>query len=552
MRNNHAVSWLVALLTLVLVTACSPAVSSTDLPEATTVSSVMCMEPSPTPAASTTARPAVTSHPTSTPVPSPSASPAASPTPVPTLAPTLAPTVTPAVTSVTSTSTAPVTPTADTVENLHQDALVIDAHNDTVLKIIDSDTWLPKNKLSRITNFMVDIPKLVAGGIDVATFASYTSGYAQPGGGQDFDRANSRLLALLNALHWTMDQNPDTTRQVLDSNDLQNSNSQGSIGFLLSIEGAYSLNAVNSLALLRQYHDLGVLMLAPVWNYSNELGEGTKAEYPDGSPSSGGLTDLGRTVIEEMNRLGTIVDVSHMNEQTFWDTLGISSAPVIASHSSVDALCPNARNLTDRQILAIADSGGLVHVNYYRNFLAGNPSSATVKTLVDHIEYIVNLAGIDHIGLGSDFDGASLPLGLADASHVPAITRELLERGYSYEAVGKILGGNSARVFSKIWKQATVSTSDVGPVVETDLSMGAPLAANEPLQAMITDPATVETASMQIIIDGIVYSPDYDAATGIMQIMLPVSIREKFHVVTFLAKTPEGVTTRETRIFYLN
>ena len=467
-----------------------------------------------------------------------------------------APTVTPQpspqlTTTVTTTAVTPSPVPVDPSAAIHKNALVIDTHNDTVLKIIDKDTWLPKINIAGKTSYMVDIPKLQSGGIDMATFAAYTSGYSLSGGGQDFARANSRLLALLNAMHWTMGKNSKTTRQILKFSDIAAVADSGKIGILLSIEGAYSLNGDSASELLRQYFDLGVLMLAPVWSNSNALGEGVNENFKDGSASSGGLTPLGLEIIAEMNRLGMVIDVSHMNEESFWETMAASRAPVIASHSSVYSLCPNVRNLKDSQIEAIAAAGGVVQVNFHRPFLAVKESDATLETLADHIDYIVSLAGIDYVGLGSDFDGADMPQGLPDAAAYPRITRELFSRGYTEMEIRKILGGNIARVLEEVWRMAPAAGSGA-PAITPELSMGASVGTAAPtLTATISSPSGIDAESLKVIVDGVIYSAAYDETTGQMSFALPTSLSEKFHVVTFIGTGKEGATARKTIIFYI-
>lgn len=441
-----------------------------------------------------------------------------------------------------------------TADQIHDEAVVIDTHCDTVLKVIDSDTWLPVVDIARKTSFMVDIPKLQAGGIDLQVFASYTSGYALPGGGQDFHRANSRLLALINGVRWTVRQNPQTLLAYQNPADLDLAVQSGKIGILASIEGAYSLSEESGLELLRQYYDLGIRMLALTWNYSNALGEGVNETYRDGTASSGGLTDLGRSVVLEMNKLGMIVDVSHLNETTFWDVLAVSTAPVIASHSSVDRLCPHVRNLTDSQIQAIAAAGGVVHVNYHRPFLATDTASVTIDTLIDHIDAVVELAGINFVGLGSDFDGAKMPQGLEDATKVPLITRELLDRGYSENDIKKILGGNASRLFRDVNSRTGIQLSGQGLSIVPVLVSGSGIATAAPvLTATITaaEGQELDISSLSVIVDGLFFIPDYDPVSGSVTLALAEPLTEKFHVVTFQAAAHGGEIIRKTLIFYI-
>lgn len=435
---------------------------------------------------------------------------------------------------------------------LHADAFVIDTHCDTLLDIVDRTTWLPIMNISRDTSSMIDIPKMQKGGIDLQVFAAYTSGYALAGGGQDFARANSRLLSLINGLKWTLDQNSKSLQPIVSLNDVQATVSAGKIGVLSSIEGAYSLNPETGLELLRQYSDLGVRMLAPTWSNSNALGEGVNETYKDGSASSGGLTELGKSVVREMNRLGMVVDVSHMNDATFWETMEATTAPVIASHSCAYSLNNNVRNLKDDQIRAIAQAGGVIQVNFHRPFLALDPATVTIDTLVDHIDYIVDLVGIDYVGLGSDFDGAKMPEGLENASLMPGITLELMSRGYDDESIRRILGANTARLFRDVWQKASITGSDNGgPGIDTPLTMGTKLDSTTPtLTAVIQsgDGRELDLDSIKVIIDGQILTPGYDATTATASLTLTTPLTEQFHVVTFVAANLSGEITRKTRI----
>ena len=245
----------------------------------------------------------------------------------------------------------------------------------------------------------------------------------------------------------------------------------------------------NDLGLLRMYAALGVRYLT--------LTHGGNTEWADSStdkPAHNGLTDFGKDVVRELNRLGVLVDISHVSDKTFYDALEVSKAPMIASHSSCRALCDAPRNMTDDMIKALAAKGGVIQINYHMGFLSQEYRNATsnpklVKELdaevkkrcgasqacqiregeqlarerveqgkaprvdwtkvVDHIDHAVKLAGADHVGLGSDFDGANMPYGLEDASKLPKITEALLRKGYSESDIRKILGGNTLRVMEQ-------------------------------------------------------------------------------------------------------
>src|SRR5699024_6811632 len=227
-------------------------------------------------------------------------------------------------------------------ESIHFNSTVVDGHNDTMMKVVDEGSWLPETDIGEETSFQLDIPKLREGGIDAPFFAAYTSGYYN-----NNPRSISRTLALINALYWTEEQNPQDLNISSTTKEIRQTVKNNKIAAIPTIEGAYSLQEHNALGLLHQYYDLGVKVLGFNWNYSNALGEGADRVYgdPDRTASEGGLTDLGAEVAREMNDIGMAIDVSHMSRNTFFDVLEVSEAPVIASHSGVNAVKEHQRNL---------------------------------------------------------------------------------------------------------------------------------------------------------------------------------------------------------------
>ncbi len=440
--------------------------------------------------------------------------------------------------------------TPENALEIHEDATVVDTHNDTMLRVIDRTTWLPANNIGNLLdNAQLDIPKMQAGGLDVAFFGSYTSGYTQPG------RSNSRLLALINALHWSQRMNEENFGLATSVNEIERLVKEGKSVGVPTIEGAYSLEEYNAIELLRQYYDLGIRAVGLCWSNSNSLGEGVNERYVDGTPSEGGLTELGVEVVKEMNRLGMIVDVSHMNEETFWDVIQVAEAPVMASHSNVWELYNHVRNLKDEQIIALANSGGIVQQNFYAGYL-GPVGDRDLKKLVDHIEYVVDLVGIDHVGLGSDFDGGGMPVDLPNASFYYRITEELVERGYKKAEIEKILGKNSLRVMKEVQNLAEKSPADAGQgiTIIPDLEMGDSFDSPAPLltaRVRRDKGSHIDESGFRVIIDGIVYTPEYHAQTGVLSLQVPEPLVEKFHVITFEGANHSGKITRETRIFYI-
>ncbi len=439
--------------------------------------------------------------------------------------------------------------TPENALRIHEDALVIDTHNDTMLRVIDRDTWLPVTDIGNLTSAQLDIPKMEAGGLDVAFFGSYTGGYTQIG------RSGSRLLALINALHWTERMNSEKFGLATSVKEIEKLVREGKSVGVPTIEGAYSLEEYNAIELLHQYYDLGIRVVGLCWSNSNSLGEGVNERYVDGTPSEGGLTELGVKVVKEMNKLGMIVDVSHMNEETFWDVIEVAEAPVMASHSNVMSLYSHARNLTDEQIIALANTGGIVQQNFYAGYL-GPVGDRDLKKLVDHIEYVVDLVGIDYAGLGSDFDGGGMPVDLPDASFYYRITEELLERGYKKSEIEQILGKNTLRVMKQAQNLAEKNPNNVGQglTINPELEMGDGVNSNTPLlkaEVLRLKGSKIDESSFRVIVDGIVYTPEFNSETGELSLQIDEPLIEKFHAVTFEAANNSGKITRETRIFYI-
>lgn len=406
--------------------------------------------------------------------------------------------------------------------NIHYYYLVVDGHNDTMEKIIDKDTWQPVIDIGKPTEFHIDIPKLLEGGINAAFFASYTSGY-----NGNNTKSLSRNLALINALYYTANNNPETFQITTTVDDIYKAAKDNKIAAVPTIEGAYAIDEMNYLGLLRQFYDLGIRVIAPTWNYSNAIGEGCNRTYGDieKTPSSGGLTKLGESVIEEMNNLGILVDVSHLSEETFWDIIDITKSPVIASHSGVYNLRNHQRNLKDEQLKAIKKNGGVVAVVLYTNFLS-DKDEVYIKDFVDHIDYIVNLIGIDHVGLGSDFDGAKMPVDLKDASQMYKITDELIDRGYNNEDIEKILGKNILRVLDKAQKNGNYNPKIIG----------ASISYSDKMLIINYDDEDIDIYNPKIIVDGIeieIKASIINTKISTIYCKIKKTLNEKFHVITF-------------------
>lgn len=418
-------------------------------------------------------------------------------------------------------------------------SIIVDSHNDTMMKCIDEETWLPKIDIGKSTDNHIDIPKLKKGRLNVPFFAAFTDGYHD-----NTPRSISRTLALINALHWTEENNKDEFKIVGSVDDILRTVDEEKIAAVPTIEGGYSFDENNALELIKQYYDLGIRAVAFNWNYSNSLGEGASRIYndPKETPSHGGLTDLGKTLVYEMNRLGIIIDVSHMAESTFWDVISATKAPIMASHSGVYALRNHPRNLKDEQLRALKDNGGVIGIVLCQAFLTdGTP--AYIKDYVDHIDYAVKLIGIDHVGIGSDFDGATIPEDIKDASELYKINDELIRRGYSKEDIEKLLGKNILRVLDQVEKMAEKKREldiDIVPNINT-------------LTGKIKglDGVTIDESKVRIIIDGNPYKAIYDKENSTLSLKITEPLQEKFHVVSFQVEDDKGNTKRETRIFYI-
>lgn len=316
---------------------------------------------------------------------------------------------------------------------LHFSTIVVDAHIDTILDIAAGRRRLGE----RSTSGHADLPRLQEGGVNVQVFAHFIEPDYKP------DRSLPRFLQLLDVFLREAEENDHFMQVVSGFHDLQQAVQAGKLAAVISVEGGEAL--AGSIEVLRIFHRLGVRSLGLTWNESNDIADGI-----DAGPAAKGLTNFGRRVIQEMNRLGMLIDVSHLAEPGFWDVIHLSNKPVIASHSNARAVCDHVRNLNDDQIKALAENGGVMGLNFCPPFI--DPGHATIDRLVDHVDHILDLVGDDHLGLGSDFDGImSTPTGLEDVSKLPRLTEKLLSRGYKEETVRKILGKNFLRVFKEVW-----------------------------------------------------------------------------------------------------
>ena len=316
--------------------------------------------------------------------------------------------------------------------------MIIDSHIDTPSQLMRS-----LNPGIDNPNAQVDFPKMRAGGIDGAFFALYTPAEMAP------DAATRYALEMLSATYDACDAHEDCAVLTFGPEEVPENRRKGLISVFLGMENASPIQ--ESLSLLRTFYRLGVSYLTLTHNGDNAVAD-SAAE----GKRWGGLSPFGREVVAEMNALGMMIDLSHASDQTFWDCIKLSEAPVIATHSSCRALCGHRRNLTDEMLRALGEKEGYVGINFYPFFLSdryeeGKSWRPGVKEIVDHIDHAVRLAGIDHVGIGSDFDGIEVtPEGVENISQMGVIFDEMRRRGYSENEILKVSGQNLLDVMCRI------------------------------------------------------------------------------------------------------
>ncbi len=376
-------------------------------------------------------------------------------------------------------------PAAD-ADTIHRRAILIDMHADTVQRMIDEGADVNQ----QLADGHFDVVRARAGGLDAQFFSIWVEPqFFGAGGAAAIARADTQIAAV-RAL---ADTHPDVWELATTAADIRRIAAAGKLAALMGLEGGYALD--EKLENVEKYYNLGVRYMSPAWSVSTSWA----GSSGDAVGATRGLNDFGREVIHEMNRLGMLVDVSHVSDPTFWDIIQTSTKPVVATHSGVRALVNVPRNLTDDQLRALARTGGVCCVIFYPAFLEpgwqdaqrrvdaeiaplveaasakarGTPAQRKLvrdrvrereylkrlppvacARVVDHIDYIVKLVGIDHVGIGSDFDGMqAAPADLSSVADFPNLTKELLRRGYSAADIAKILGGNMLRVMEEVEKK---------------------------------------------------------------------------------------------------
>lgn len=393
-----------------------------------------------------------------------------------------------------------------TAKQIHDSALVIDSHADTTQRLLDENFDMANPPAG--DQGYLDFAKAKAGNLG----AEFFSIWVEP---KNFKGQYAhRTLALIDVVYQQAAKHPDKMMMAYSAADIERAHREHKLAALMGIEGGHSIE--NDIRLLRDYYRLGVRYMTLTWSNTNEWADSSGDIDDPSVQHHDGLTEFGKDVVYEMNRLGMIVDISHVSDKTFYDALLTSRAPVMASHSSARALTNHLRNMTDDMLRAIGQRNGVVMVNYYSAFVdqkwldaynaqakerdaaveaAGekfkdaDPATRyremdkvtkewTAKIprppfsdILDHIDHVAKVAGIDHVGLGSDFDGTpSMPEGMDSAADLPKITAGLLQRGYTAEQVRKILGENFMRVFREVEATSKKLTAEQRPSVARQMS----------------------------------------------------------------------------------
>jgi membrane dipeptidase len=368
---------------------------------------------------------------------------------------------------------------SEKARKLHFSSIVVDTHDDTTQRFLDGKFDLDE----RTNTGSIDIPRMKEGGLDAIFFSIWIpSKVTGP-------EAVRRALQQIDAVREQVRKHAHDIVLATTAAEIREAKKKGQIAVLMGVEGGHMINS--DLAVLRKFAELGVRYMTLTHSGNDEW-----ADSSTDKAVHNGLTDFGKDVVREMNRLGVMVDISHVSDKTFADALAVSKAPMIASHSSCRAICDAPRNMTDEMMKALAAKGGVVQINYHVGFLSqefrdaekadpkinadigqevnkrcgdneacqllegdkltreaverGKLPRVGYQKIIEHIDHAVKVAGADHVGLGSDFDGANMPYGMEDATKLPLITETLLKKGYSESDVRKILGENTLRVMTDV------------------------------------------------------------------------------------------------------
>jgi membrane dipeptidase len=365
----------------------------------------------------------------------------------------------------------------EAVDRLHREALVWDTHNDLSYRILYEGLDIGE----RLPAGHVDIPRLKEGGVDVQTIALFVQNYLYP------DKCARQAHQLLEATKAAIAKHSDSVELARTGSDVERIVASGKIAMPLAIEGGHAIE--DDLGLLRRFHELGVSSMTLTHNVSHGWADSSadRARW-------NGLNALGKDVVREMNRIGMVVDISHVSDKAFFDTIDVTTDPVIASHSGCRALNPHRRNMSDAMLKALADNGGVIGIVFVLNYLRADYAKAmtklhevhqpwfakvpeiedpdlriaiehlsqgmawplegkpTIDDVLDHIDHAVKVAGIDHVGLGADmYPRTPSPIGIRGVHDYPNLTKGLKKRGYSDDDIKKIMGGN----FLRVWRAVT-------------------------------------------------------------------------------------------------
>jgi membrane dipeptidase len=370
---------------------------------------------------------------------------------------------------------------ADRARKLQFSSIVLDTHDDTTQRFFSKSFDLGK----RNPDGHIDIPRMREGGMNAIFFSIWIDGRIMG------PPAVQKALDQIDAVHENVRKFSKDMTFARTAEEVRRAHSQGKIAALMGVEGGHMIG--NDIRMVRIFGDLGVRYMTLSHFYNDEW-----ADSSTDKPAHNGLTDYGKEIVREMNRQGIMVDISHVSDKTFYDALEVSKAPLIASHSSCRALCDHVRDMSDEMIKALAAKGGVIQINYEKSFIdqdyknaydkatggagvvgalsqaikeCGDDQECTARAaialerkmteegklphvswerIVDHIDHAVKLVGAEHVGLGSDFDGATMPDGMEDCSKLPKITEALLRKGYSDGDIRKILGENTLRVMEQV------------------------------------------------------------------------------------------------------
>ena len=368
---------------------------------------------------------------------------------------------------------------SERARKLHFSSIVVDTHDDTTQRFLDGKFDLG----TRSSTGSIDIPRMREGNLSAIFFSIWMP--SKVTGPEAVDRA----LVQIDAVREQVRKHSNDMVLATTAAEVREARKQGKIAALMGVEGGHMINS--NLGVLRSYAALGVRYMTLTHSGNDEW-----ADSSTDKPAHNGLTEFGKDVVREMNRLGVIVDISHVSDKTFYDALEVSKAPLFASHSSCRAICDAPRNMTDQMMKDLAAKGGVVQINYHVGFLSqefrnaekadpeinkaisaevtkrcgdnegcqliegdrltreyveqGKLPRVEFGKIIEHIDHAVKVAGVDHVGLGSDFDGANMPYGMEDATKLPKLTEALLQKGYSEGDVRKILGENTLRVMTEV------------------------------------------------------------------------------------------------------